>query len=107
MRSPRNSVVSLNSTELMSNLDSDPLSQSDILALEKVIAEYGHMGFGELKAITHSMFAYKKAWTERSEGTNGADMDFEAFFEEDSDAVAGAREVMLEDDLVRKIISAA
>jgi uncharacterized phage-associated protein len=80
----------------------DQLSQSDVLSLEKVIAEYGHMGFGELKAITHETFAYKQAWSQRPEGSNGVDMDFEAFFEEDSDAVVGALDVMREDDFVRK-----
>jgi hypothetical protein len=60
------------------------------------------MGFGELKAITHSMFPYKKAWREKADGTNSADMSFEEFFEDDSDAIAGAREAMLEDDELRK-----
>jgi|SRR5665213_526616 len=80
---------------------SDQLSKSDILALDKVIAEYGNMGFGELKAITHEMFAYKQAWGDRPEGSNGVDMEFESFFEEDSDAVVGAKDAMLEDDFLR------
>jgi uncharacterized phage-associated protein len=80
----------------------DHLSRSDVMALEKVIAEYGQMGFGELKAITHEMFAYKHAWGDRPEGSNGVDMDFDSFFEEDSDAVVGAQDVMREDDLLRK-----
>jgi uncharacterized phage-associated protein len=82
-------------------LEGEELSQSDILALQRVIDEYGQMGFDELKAITHEMFAYKQAWNERPEGAKGIDMDFEAFFEEDSDAVVGARDAMLEDHFLR------
>lgn len=79
------------------------LSQSDLMALDYVIAEYGRMGFGELKAITHAAFAYEKAWENRAEGSNGADMDFADFFEQDPDAVVGAREAMLEDDSLRQV----
>jgi uncharacterized phage-associated protein len=83
-------------------VNGDQLSQSDTIALEKAISEYGRMGFEELKAITHEMPAYKHAWGHRPEGANGADMDFEEFFEEDSNAVVGAVDVMREDDFVRK-----
>ena len=83
-------------------VNEDQLSQSDLLALDKVVAEYGQMGFGELKLITHEMYAYKQAWSERPRGSNGVDMDFVAFFEEDSDAVVGAQEAMIEDDFLRK-----
>jgi uncharacterized phage-associated protein len=86
--------------------DASKLSQSDLMAIDHVIADFGRMGFAELKAITHAMIAYKRAWSEKPEGRNAADMDFEQFFEEDSDAVAGAREEMLEDDVLRKLFSA-
>jgi uncharacterized phage-associated protein len=82
--------------------DATNISQSDVMALDKVVAEYGGMGFGELKAITHAMCAYKVPWNERPEGMNRAEMDFVMFFEEDSDAIAGARDAMLEDDSLRK-----
>jgi uncharacterized phage-associated protein len=82
-------------------VNSEELSGSDVLALEKVIAEFGHMGFGELKAITHEMYAYKTPWSVRPDGSNGVDMAFEDFFEEDSDAVVGAQDAMLEDDFLR------
>ncbi len=82
-------------------LGAGELSESDVLALEKVIDQYGRMGFDELKAITHEMFAYKQAWNDKPEGVKAADMDFEAFFEEDSDAVVGARDAMLEDNFLR------
>lgn len=86
--------------------DATQLSQSDLMALEHVIADFGQMGFAELKSITHEMVAYKKAWAGRPTGYNAGEMNFEDFFEEDSDAVAGAREEMLEDDLLRKSFSA-
>jgi uncharacterized phage-associated protein len=82
--------------------DPDQLSVSDISALDKVITDYGRMGFGELKRITHDDPAYVQAWEARTSGSNGADMSFEAFFdEEDSDTVVGAFEAMIEDDLLR------
>ena len=86
--------------------DASELSQSDVMAIDKTIADYGHMAFGELKAITHSMFAYESAWNGRPAGSSGADMDFTDFFEQDSDAVVGAREAMLEDDSLRKTFPA-
>jgi uncharacterized phage-associated protein len=86
--------------------DASKLSQSDLMAIDHVVADFASMGFAELKAITHSMVAYKRAWAEKPQDRNAADMDFEAFFDEDSDAVAGAREEMLEDDLLRKRFSA-
>ena len=87
-------------------VDPDQLSASDYTALDKVISEYGQMGFEALRLITHETFAYRKAWSERPEGSNGADMYFEEFFEDDPDAIVGARETMLEDDSMRKIFPA-
>ncbi len=86
--------------------DRDHLSDSDIFALNKVIAQYGEMDFERLKAITHEMFAYKNAWDERPAGSKRAEMPFESFFEEDADAAAGARELMIEDDLIRSASAA-
>jgi uncharacterized phage-associated protein len=86
--------------------DATMLSQSDLMALDHVIASFGQMGFAELKSITHEMVAYKKAWAGKPMGYNAGDMQFEDFFEEDSDAIAGAREEMLEDDVLRKSFSA-
>jgi uncharacterized phage-associated protein len=68
--------------------DATKLSQSDLMALDQVMATYGKMGFGELKAVTHAMYTYKKAWNEKTTGVNAADMHFEEFFDDDSDAVA-------------------
>jgi uncharacterized phage-associated protein len=86
--------------------DAAELSQSDSMVLDEIIAVFGHMSFGELKAITHSTFAYESAWDSRPQGSNSNDMDFVAFFEQDPDAVVGAREAMLEDDLLRKTFPA-
>ena len=68
------------------------LSKSDLMALDHVIERFGPLGFNELKSITHSVFAYRKTWAECPMGW----MDFEDFFEEDADAIEGARELMLE-----------
>jgi uncharacterized phage-associated protein len=83
-------------------LDRDHLSDSDLISLDEVVREYGDLGFERLKAITHVMFAYKNAWDDRPQGTKRADMSFESFFEEDPHARAGARELMVEDDFLRK-----
>jgi uncharacterized phage-associated protein len=72
------------------------LSQSDIIALDKIAELFGQKNFAELKAITHAMPAYSKAWDSRLEGTKRAEMSFEDFFEEDSEAVQGALEEMIE-----------
>jgi len=68
------------------------LSPSDLMALDRVVEKFGAMGFNELRSITHSVYAYRKTWRDSPNGT----MSFEDFFEEDSDAIEGARELMLE-----------
>jgi uncharacterized phage-associated protein len=83
-------------------VDRDHLSDSDLIALNEIVREYGSLGFEKLKAITHTMFEYKNAWDDRLQGTNKADMSFESFFEEDPNARAGARDLMIEDDHLRK-----
>jgi uncharacterized phage-associated protein len=75
------------------NLDS--LSLSEQRTLEHIVAEYGKRSFDELKILTHGMPAYRKAWEQRGTGLAVA-MDYEDFFEEDPDAIAGARDEMLE-----------
>jgi uncharacterized phage-associated protein len=68
------------------------LSKSDLMALDHVIERFGRFSFNELKSITHSVYAYRKTWHESRNGP----MAFEDFFEEDSDAIEGARELMVE-----------
>lgn len=85
--------------------DASQLSQSDVMALDHVVVTFGRMGFDQLKAITHEMFAYKRAWSEKPEDRSAGDMRFEEFFEQDSDAVAGAQDEMVEDDILRKVFA--
>jgi hypothetical protein len=48
------------------------------------------------------MRAYRKAWDERVVDAKQSPMDFEDFFDEDPDAILGAKDEMLENDLIRK-----
>jgi uncharacterized phage-associated protein len=90
---PRLSVVALPEFE--------NLSESDIEALDEIHARFGSKSFPELRAMTHEMAAYQKAWEKR--GTrNSAPMAFEDFFEEDSDAIAGVLDEAIENSLLRK-----
>jgi uncharacterized phage-associated protein len=84
--------------------DARELSVSEIAALDHVIKVYGSMNFFQLKAITHEMIAYKKAWKkEKAEDKDSYVMAIEDFFEQDPDAISGAKEEMLEDDQLRKV----
>lgn len=80
------------------NLDS--LSKSDLMALDHVIAVHGRKTFDELKALTHAMPAYRKAWA-KLDGTAAPPMSYEDFFDEDSDAIEGAFEEMIENDMLK------
>lgn len=77
------------------------LSQSDLEALDETLTRYGSMTFDVLKALTHEMVAYQKAWDNR-QGRNSVPMDFEDFFEEDSDAIAGVLAEAIENSQLRK-----
>ncbi len=70
------------------------LSPSDMVAISATIKDYGDKSFEELKAITHEMAAYKKAWDNRC--SNAPPMEYEDLFEEDDDAIEGALEEMVE-----------
>lgn len=81
----------------------DHLSASERAALDHVIRMHGRKTFDELKALTHSMEAYRRAWVDRREETdNMVVMEYEDFFEEDSDAIDGAFEEMIEDFELRR-----
>lgn len=92
----------------------ETLSKSDKGALNEIVKRFGSKTFAELKALTHEMVAYEKAWAKRKRGWSGKKkglqgsvrMAFEDFFEEDSDAVSGAREEMIEDFKLRRAFSA-
>ena len=77
------------------------LSQSDLEALDQTLARFGSMTFSELKVLTHEMVAYQKAWARRGKRKSVL-MEFEDFFEEDSDAIAGVLEEAIEDSQLRK-----
>jgi uncharacterized phage-associated protein len=74
------------------------LSRSDMEALDQTIRDHGSKSFEELKALTHEMFAYKRAWS----GTGSPTIQYEDLFVEDSDAIEGTLEEMIEDDQLRK-----
>lgn len=81
--------------------DLESLSESDIEALDEVLAQFGSKSFPELRAMTHEMAAYQNAWDNRG-NKNSAPMAFEDFFEEDSDAIAGVLDEAIENSLLRK-----
>lgn len=77
------------------------LSVSDQRVLDQILRQYGSKSFSELRSITHEMPAYEKAWATRT--GNRGDMNFADFFEEDSDAVAGVREEVIENCALRSV----
>ena len=79
------------------------LSQSEIIALDRIAELFGSKNFAELKSITHAMPAYSRAWDARSEGSKRAPMQFEDFFEEDAEAVQGAFQEMIEQHAVESV----
>jgi len=83
----------------------EALSISELRALEHVVSEHGKRTFDELKVLTHTMPAFRKAWAARGDAL-AVEMNYEDFFEEDPDAHAGAREEMLENDALRKAFPA-
>jgi uncharacterized phage-associated protein len=85
--------------------DMSVLSRSDIGVLDRIADLHGRKTFAELRALTHEMVAYQRAWRRRA-GKRAATMAFEDFFEEDADAIAGAREEMLENAALRKMFPA-
>jgi uncharacterized phage-associated protein len=80
------------------------LSDSDVMALNYVIEKFGKMNWLELRALTHELPAYKKAWEHRGDAKR-VPMVFEDFFEEDEDAIAGTFEEMLESDALGKLLA--
>ena len=73
------------------------LSQSDLISLCEVVKEFGDMNFDQLKSITHSVYAYKKAWDKDEHY-----MRYEDFFREDPSAIDGVHKEMLENDELRR-----
>jgi len=70
------------------------LSKSDRKVLDQIAQDYGHKNFDDLYKLTHATPAYIKAWARKT--GNRSQMNFEDFFEDDGNAIPGAREEMLE-----------
>lgn len=68
----------------------EQLSESDLEILERITEAFGSRTFPELRAITHEMPAWERAWEGRAGGAKSAHMAFEDFFQEDEDAIPGA-----------------
>ena len=80
-------------------IDPMQLSVSDIASLDRVLFAYGQFSFLRLRALTHETPAWENAWNDRK--SDSEPMKFEDFFEEDPDAIVGAREEMLENFALR------
>lgn len=80
-------------------IDPMQLSVSDIASLERVLSAYGKLSFLRLRALTHETPAWENAWNGRK--SDSEPMEFEDFFDEDSDAIGGAKEEMLENFALR------
>ena len=81
-------------------IDPMQLSVSDIASLDRILFEFGQFTFLRLRALTHETPAWENAWSERK--TDSEPMKFEDFFEEDPNAIVGAKEEMLENFLLKQ-----
>ena len=82
------------------------LSAVEINALDEVIAAHGRKSFDELYALTHAMPSYTKAWEDPNRSSGNPLMSFEELFTNDSEAIAGAKEEMVEDYEMRQAFHA-
>ena len=78
----------------LGTIDPMQLSISDIESLDRILFEFGQFTFLRLRSLTHDTPAWENAWSERT--NDSAPMRFEDFFEEDPNAIVGAKEEMLE-----------
>jgi hypothetical protein len=72
--------------------DMDALSESDVLILDQIAAEYGTKGFGELRDLTHGMAAYARVWKD-NDVRKKFRMYFEDFFAESPDKADFLKEI--------------
>lgn len=87
------------------SFDQEALSASDIVVLDEVIEKHGGKSFHELKSLTHEMLEWQAAWARRG-SSERADIFFEdIMFEEEADAIEGAREAMEEDAEIRLLFA--
>jgi uncharacterized phage-associated protein len=85
--------------------DANQLSQSDLMALDKAISDFGHFSYGQLRQLTHDMAAFEKAWKNKKIFSFSVPMKIEDFFEDDPDALPAAKEEMIENDQIRKVLA--
>lgn len=58
-------------------VDYDLFSKSDILVFSQIVEEFGEKSFGDLYKLTHSHFAYKRAWENKPKNASRALMFYE------------------------------
>ena len=75
-------------------IDPMQLSISDIAALDRILFEFGRLSFLRLRSLTHETPAWENARADRA--SDSPPMKFEDFFEEDPNAIVGAKEEMVE-----------
>jgi uncharacterized phage-associated protein len=85
----------------------DYLSRSDIDALDEIVTLHGAKGFEELKVLTHAMPSWKNAWDDPRRTTRNPLMAIEDLFLDDSEALVGAKEEMIEDFEIRQAVHAS
>jgi uncharacterized phage-associated protein len=90
--------------EIQAELDPLQLSLSDTQSLDRIAEEYGHMTFTRVRAIAHDTAAWANAWDKKHEESDAAAMLFEDFFEDEANALAGAKEEMLENFGLKMIL---
>ena len=82
------------------------LSSSELNALDEVVAAHGHKSFDELYNLTHAMPSYTKVWEDPNRSSRNPLMSFEDLFTNDSEAIEGAKEEMVEDYEMRQAFHA-
>lgn len=82
------------------------LSESDLQILRTIVETFGNRTFAELRGYTHELPAWENAWESRG-GARSAEMKFEDFFDEDEEALPGAKEEATENSALRAYFSEA
>lgn len=83
-----------------SPIDRTQLSKSDVAVLDDIVRRYGRMTFSQLRDLTHGAPAYTKVW--KGDESTSIPMRFEDFFENDPNAVQGAKDEMLDNYALTK-----
>ena len=64
------------------DVDFSLFSKSDILVFDEVIKLHGNLTFDQLFELTHSHYAYTRAWNNRKYGSNRSEMRYEDMIED-------------------------